>query len=487
MHRVFSALEHHAVADPARPAFLKTDGSALTYGQLAAAVADFSAILPAGAQTVALRGIPSFAWVVADLAATLAGKRVVPVPMFFSKEQIGFMLKDAECGLIVDCDLPEDAQRQNGGIPVLRLNDEHFANARPARHLPVYQGGAERVIYTSGTTGRPKGVRHGDRQLDFAVSAIGEAVAATADDRHLSLLPPALLLEQIAGFFLPITVGAQSVLAPGAGIAALTGDIAPMAQTLSSVKPTTTVLVPQLVSALVRLSDASGWCPPTSLRIAAVGGAPIAPSVLDAAEAIGLPVRYGYGLSECCSVVSVDRAANTNHDQGPVRPTGRPLPGTDIRIEDGEIIVRSPGVMIGYLNHPEIGTQEWRTGDLGRIEPDGRVTVLGRKDRRLILSNGRNVSPEWIESHAAGLPWVETATATGHGEPHVTLHLTVRTPDDSWLDATPDSEFAEQLNALFATLPDYARPVRAEISQSRNPDRIRAIPLNLRQPTSNVA
>ncbi|RVU33897.1 hypothetical protein EOI86_22460 [Hwanghaeella grinnelliae] len=487
MHKVFTALAHHAAADPTRPAFLKTDGSTLTYGQLSGAIADFSEKLPLDARTVALRGIPSFAWIVADLAISLTGKRVVPVPMFFSKEQIGFILQDAGCDLIVDCDIPEDAQRQGGGIPIISLRDEQLVRNKTARDLPPYQGGAERVIYTSGTTGRPKGVRHGDRQLDFAVSAIGEAVNATADDRHLSLLPPALLLEQIAGFFLPITVGAQSILAPGAGIAALTGEIAPMAKALSSMNPTTTVLVPQLVSALVRFSDATGWCPPPSLRIAAVGGAPIAPNVLDAADAIGLPVRYGYGLSECCSVVSVDTAANSNRDAGPVPPTGRPLPGIDIRIEDDEIVIRSPGVMIGYLNHPELGIQEWRTGDLGRIEPDGRITVLGRKDRRLILSNGRNVSPEWIESHAMGLPWIEAAKATGHGETHVTLHLTVRAPDDRWLDATPDSEFAGQLNALFATLPDYARPVRAEISLSRNPDRIRTIPLDVHQPTSNVA
>lgn len=487
MHEVFAALVHHADCTPDKPAFRKTDGSCLTYGQLASAVAAFGAALPSDARTVALRGIPSFAWIVADLAASLAGRRVVPIPMFFSREQSAFILQDAGCDLVIDCDLPEDPRRPVPGIRTMRLNDAGIVPAELGLRLPVYGGGAERVIYTSGTTGRPKGVRHGDRQLNFAISAIGDAVAATPQDIHLSVLPPALLLEQIAGFFLPIAAGAQTVLAPGAAIAALTGDIAPMAKALSESSPTTTVLVPQLVSALVRFSDATGWRPPTSLRIAAVGGAPIAPSVLDAADALGLPVRFGYGLSECCSVVSVDGFANTAPDTGPVRPTGRPLPGTEIRIDDGEIVVRSPGVMIGYLNHPEIGTDEWRTGDLGRIEPDGRITVLGRKDRRLILSNGRNVSPEWIESLALGLAWVGNAVAMGHGEPQVTLHLKARLLDEQWLHATPDTEFARQLNAVFADLPDYARPVRVELSPPRASGRVRVIPLGLHRPNTNVA
>ncbi len=487
MHEVFAALVHHADRTPDKPAFHKTDGSRLTYGQLASAVAVFGTAIPRDAGTVALRGIPSFAWIVADLAASLAGRRVVPIPMFFSKEQSAFILQDAQCDLIIDCDLPEDPEKPPRDIRTIRLNDSEVVAAAPDIHLPIYGGGAERIIYTSGTTGRPKGVRHGDRQLNFAISAIGDAVAASPQDIHLSLLPPALLLEQIAGFFLPITAGAQTVMAPDAAIAALTGDIAPMAKALSAANPTTTVLVPQLVSALVRLSDATGWRPPTSLRIAAVGGAPIAPNVLDAADAIGLPVRFGYGLSECCSVVSVDRFKNKAPDTRPVRPAGRPLPGVDIRIDDGEIVVRSPGVMIGYLNQPEIGTDEWRTGDLGRIETDGRVTVLGRKDRRLILSNGRNVSPEWIESLALGLPWVGEAVAKGHGEPHVTLHLKSKLTDEQKLTATPDADVAGQLSGLFANLPDYARPTRAEISSQRTPGRLRVIPIGLHRPNSNVA
>lgn len=468
MHEVFTALARHASGTPDKAAFLKTDGPVLRYGQLAAAVAAFGATLPDDAGTVALLGVPSFAWIVADLAATLAGRRVVPIPMFFSREQTEFILRDAGCDICIDCDLPENPQRATTGIPTIHLYDAEILACTAREPLPAYSGGAERVIYTSGTTGRPKGVRHGDRQMDYAIMAIGDSVAAGAADRHLSLLPPALLLEQIAGYFLPVVVGAESVLAPDASRAALTGDIGPAAQALAATNPTTTVLVPQLVSALVRFSDATGWRPPTSLRIAAVGGAPIAPNVLDAADALGLPVRFGYGLSECCSVVAVDRHASPCPGDGPVRPTGRPLPGTGIRIEDGEIVVRSPGVMIGYLNQPDLGSDEWRTGDLGRIESDGRVTVLGRKDRRLILSNGRNVSPEWIESLALGLPWVAEAEAAGHGEPYVSLCLTARVRDTNWLAATPDAEFAAQLDTLFSTLPDYARPVTAAITAARH-------------------
>lgn len=470
MHKFFTQFRECVQAAADHIAVRRIEGLSFTYAELAAAVDIIHDQIPDTAVTVGLAGLPAASWIAADLAASLRGCRVVPIPFFFSPDQQAHVLNNAAVDIVIACEIPAPSIDLKH-TPIL-LSDE-VLHAAVTKHAKVpdlsYPGGAERVIYTSGTTGAPKGVRHGDRQIDFSLGALEIAAEASPDDRHLSLLPPSLLLEQIAGYFLPLSLGAEIVLASPACLAALSGDIRPTATALSETRPTTTVLVPQQVTGLVQFAETTGWQPPESLRLVAVGGAPIAGETLKKARRLGLPVRFGYGLSECCSVVSVQRGASgLTPSADSIATTGQPLPGTRVELDDGEIVVRSPGVMIGYLGSAPLEDTVWRTGDLGRIDADGSVTVLGRKDRRLTLSNGRNLSPEWLESLALSIVWVGSALAEGMGDdaPHLTVGI--RPWAAEAVAGMASETIADIFTALYAPLPDYARPDRITVTNGES-------------------
>jgi long-subunit acyl-CoA synthetase (AMP-forming) len=168
--------------------------------------------------------------------------------------------------------------------------------------------------------------------------------------------------------------------------------------------------------------------------------------LLRRARAQGLPAFQGYGLTECGSVVAVNRP-------GADRPgsCGRPLPGVEVTIaEDGEIVVRSPSVMDGYLGSPA-KPAEWRTGDLGALDADGYLSVRGRKDSLIVRPSGRNLSPEWLETMLAAEPRIARAAVTqaADGGLFAVLEPTVR-----------GGEREIDVAALLAEAPAYAQPDR---------------------------
>jgi len=162
------------------------------------------------------------------------------------------------------------------------------------------------------------------------------------------------------------------VFCPEARIALAGGPIDPQAEAMAREHPSTSLLVPALLAKWVALLEAHDVRVPDSLRFVAVGGAAPSAALVAAAEARGLPVFEGYGLSECCSVVAMNCP-------GVAVPgtVGRVLDGLTVTIEDGEIFVEGPTVMEGYLNGPT-GPTHWRTGDSGRFQ-DGRRVVEGRR------------------------------------------------------------------------------------------------------------
>lgn len=426
MKPVFDALAGHARTRPDAAAF--SDGQRhLTWAGLADAVTAAADGFRQGSRTVGLR-LSGIDMVVGDLAATLAGCRVVPVPWFFSPAQVSHLLADAGARLVEA--LPAGAP---GALD--------------------YAGGAERVIYTSGTTGRPKGVILGDRQIAASVMGLAQALRPGPDDRYLSVLPQAQLLEQICGVFLPILAGAATVISAKAGASIFTGDGAALARIAAKVAPTVTVLAPRQLTLWVAALRA-GAPAPASLRYVAVGGAPVAPSLLAEARGLGLPVAEGYGLSEACSVVALTPPT------GAAGSAMQPLAGVGIAIENGEIVVSGPTVMQGYLGRdPQAGP--WRTGDLGRIE-DGRLLVLGRRDAMILRQSGRNIAPEWVEAEALADPAIPAAALVLTGDDELVLVAAAAAPVD-----------LAALTARLAMLPAYARPDRLVLADPRGSGLIR--------------
>lgn len=432
MQQVFDALRHHAATRSHEIAF-EDDTTAITWQKLASRVEHLARILDDISGVVAIGLAGGIDYIVADLALTLCAKRQVPLPFFFSTAQNAHVLMDAKVSAVITNN-PE----LFAALPHLRMVDGADV---PADRLDLrpYRGGAERIIYTSGSSGTPKGVVLGDRQLDASVTALSRVIKADTTDTHLSVLPLAQLLEQICGIFLPIVAGAKTVFRFDATKSIFGAPIGPLVAAFEDVRPTTSLLAPAVLGRWVEaLGEARA---PDSLRFVAVGGASSAPSLIHKAVAAGIPVYEGYGLSECCAVVAMNRPGD-NHP-GTVGPV---LEGLNVSLDAGEIVVSGPTVMSGYLNGaptPDV----WRTGDMGHFDED-RLVIDGRKDALLVTGAGRNISPEWVEQRVNADPRI-----VGSG-------LGLRVSDGALVlivVAAAPINLAE-IESHLADLPSYARP-----------------------------
>jgi acyl-CoA synthetase (AMP-forming)/AMP-acid ligase II len=271
------------------------------------------------------------------------------------------------------------------------------------------------------------------------------------------VLPYALFLEAICGIYLQILAGGSFVIASdiveakGSEIGIRLGD------TAAQVKPTTCVMVPQLLQAWTILASVGRVQVPDSLRFVAVGGAAVPEPIATRAWEVGIPVYEGYGLTECCSVVAVNRPGQRR--SGTV---GRPLPGCDLRIaSDGEIIVRSPAVAQGYLGRTDGPTGgEWYTGDLGHLDVDGYLSVTGRKDNLIVTANGRNVTPEWVETMLLADPRIARCVVLPAPDGQLALLIESSTLAAGWFEKAGKTRLLELVESLTTAAPAYARPRR---------------------------
>jgi long-subunit acyl-CoA synthetase (AMP-forming) len=402
-------------------------------------------------------------WIVVDLACQLAAVCVVPLPTFFSAEQLKHVLDSVPVDAVFtdqpDSLSPLCAGRVRpgpelalGGAALLRL--EPVARPAPGSAGPSMDGrhrvlpsGTGKITFTSGSTGRPKGVCLGNRQLLAQASALASA-AGLERPRHLCLLPLSTLLENVAGVYAPLLAGGE-VVVPGLAEIGFEGssslDPHVFLALLSRQCPDSVILTPQMLQLLVTAAG-QGWVPPASLRFVAVGGARVPPSLLEAAQALGIPAFEGYGLSECASVVSLNVP-------GACRPgsCGRPLPHVRVALEDGEIRVTG-NAMLGYVGEPGSWWQaRIATGDLGHLDDDGYLYIDGRRKNLLISSYGRNIAPEWVESEALTAGALAECLVFGDARPYCVALLTPR-------DAAADDEAIQQaIDRCNARLPDYAR------------------------------
>ena len=446
MFEVLAALHQLNKTRPQDSAFTQ-DQRSLSYGVLAERVGGLSHELSTGAHdTIAIFAPNGLEWVIADLSVAFAGKTMVPLPTFFSESQLRHIIENAGVGHIL-ASRETLAQAQALGLPVTEISvDGPTAPLDGAKNRGLE---AQRIIYTSGTTGAPKGVRLGDKQICASAKGLLAASGANTEDRYLSVLPFSLLSEQIAGIALPILAGAPVVIASNAAGAAFQGDTMPLMSAFETAfdgsGATASVLVPGLLDAWVKTMTATNNTAPASLRFVAVGGAPVNQTLAKTAWDLGVPVHEGYGLSECCSVVSVNRPGRRSEGT-----TGLPLPGLNVTLQDGEIVVHGDTVMAGYLGHDNDHENYpggvWRTGDLGEFSSTGALRILGRKDNLIVTQAGRNISPEWVEGLCETSPGVAKCVLTHVVDQGLVL-IVVGTPD-----------VAAILQAQYAQLPDYARP-----------------------------
>lgn len=449
------ALAGHAAQRPESVA-LQGDGSSLTYAQLQERVRRLQDELQAaGIRAAGLLADNGIDWAVADLAALSGDILLVPLPPFFSVQQLQHAIHDSGIEALLT-DQPErvsallgDAARPvpcaaAGGLTLFRLSGSAARTGVPAH--------TAKITYTSGTTGQPKGVCLSRAAMETVAQSLFRASAAVPEDRHLCLLPLSTLLENIGGIYVPLLAGATACVLPLRqvglqGAAAL--DVATMVQALHAQRATSAIMVPQLLHALVA-AVGMGAPAPQALRFVAVGGAPVSPRLLAQAEQLGLPVYEGYGLSECASVVAVN--APGSRKPGSV---GKPLPHVRLRFAaDGEILVGG-AVFEGYLGLAEKPDADgfWPSGDTGYLDGEGYLHLTGRKKNMFITSFGRNVAPEWVERELTVQPAIAQAAVYGEGKPWNAAVIVPRPlPGADMAQAV-----AQAIAAANQTLPDYAR------------------------------
>lgn len=350
------------------------------------------------------------AFVAARDAATAAELVLVPINPRLAPAEIEWIVGHARPrALLVD-----EAHRgaAPGGVPHVELDglDGRAAQGAPAS-LDHARAGAT-LLYTSGTTGRPKGCWRTAAQERARIDELRGSYALSPADTHLIVCP---IAHSAPGIFLRAAraAGARTVIAPRFTPEGFIDDVRRHGASV-------VFLVPTQVHRLLAIEP-----PPRlgSLRAVIVAGAPFPPPQKAAFAAWLGPGRLYefYGSSETGTVSVIGPDEHAAHPGS----VGRPPPGVSVRVHDGEIFVRSPAVMSGYLDEAgdALAQLEQRdghvsVGDLGSIDAGGWITLVDRK-HDTIITGGLNVYPAEVERALAALPGVAGAVVFG-------------VPDDDW-------------------------------------------------------
>jgi long-chain acyl-CoA synthetase len=328
------------------------------------------------------------------------------------------------------------------------------------------------ILYTSGTTSDPKGVvlTHAnllaEREGAFAV------ISVTEDDCILGVLPLFHALAQMANLLLPFSIGARVVFLETVNTTELLRGLAERRVTLFACVPQFFYLIHQRVmqevnrgSAITRTAFGALLAVSGSLRGVGVnlgpvmfgrvhrvlgrdmrflitGGSRFDPVIGRDLYRMGFNILQAYGLTETSGAATLMRPGDAS-----IHSVGPPLPGNEVRIlppdstdedmTDGEVIIRGPIVMAGYFNRPDATADAIRdgwlhTGDLGRLDDDGRLIITGRKKELIVLSSGKNIYPEEIEAHYRQSPFIKEICVLGlarAGEPSAERLDAVVVPD----------------------------------------------------------
>ena len=431
-------------------------------------------------------------WVYADMGIMSIGAVNVPVYSTLTAPEIAYILKDAAAKIVIveNQDHLDKVLAIASTCPALVhivTIDRHLKNADPMcmsmddvqtlgkqststayddylSHLDrISSDHLASVVYTSGTTGEPKGVMltHGNFLAD--VRDILLALPVQESDVALSFLPLAHVFERTTGYYSVIAAGGSIYYAE---------SMDTIAANMLEVRPTVVVSVPRLYEKMqIRIKDSVtgfkkqlflwatrvaqwkghenrgrsvGWGLQIQywiadrlvlrkvrertggrLRFFVSGGAPLSKDVARFFENLGLLIIEGYGLTETSPVVACNRL-----DQYKLGTVGKVLPGQEVRLgEDGELQVKGPIVMRGYLNLPEktaevLDEDGWfHTGDIAEIDTDGFISIVDRKKDLIVLSNGKKVAPQMVEMRLKSDPMIAQAIVCGEGRNYLTALL----------------------------------------------------------------
>ena len=389
--------------------------------------------LPAGSR-IALSGANSPEWAAACVGIRLAGLTASPIDPDISDEELANIVSMLEPAAAV-CDSNLSARFENSVSRIIELESLDLAPGETSFEAkPIGEDQPFSIVFTSGSTSKPKGVMLSERNLLHNVGMlIGTKGLISATDRLLNLLPLHHVYPFTATLLTPLCAGA-TVIYPRS----LKGpDIMEAARTR---RATIIVVVPQVLQAmhgrifstveegtfarqaafklLLKLGSLGidrGFRPGRflirkvhqsfpALRFFSCGGARLDARIHRDLAMLGFRILEAYGLSETAPVVTI------NSLRRPVfGSVGRPAPEVEIRFEqtdpalnEKEVLVRGPNVMMGYWRLPDISEQAFlegwfRTGDLGHLDRQGNLWLSGRSKEVIVLPSGKNIYPEELE------------------------------------------------------------------------------------------
>ena len=407
------------------------------------------------------------------LAGWRLGRTMIPLNYLLSKEDLAFVIEDAEIDTVITVGpmldftgpLPE-------GITEIRLDRMKFSGLPP--RTPRTQLEADQpavLLYTSGTSGRPKGVILTDANLQANIEQVVEWVKFSRHDSMLGVLPQFHTFGLTALTLLPLCLGCQVVY---------TAKFMPkkILELARHHRPTVFIGIPSMYNAL-RLAKSATPDDFSSLRFAVAGGEPLPDAVSDGFhDVFGVRICEGYGMTETAPVANMCLP----HEYRP-HSVGRAVPRLEQRIVaedgsicppgvDGEVRMRGPNVMPGYFKRPDETAAAFddegflRSGDMGRMDEDGYLSITGRIKEMLIIG-GENVFPREIEGVLDRHPSVKSSAVIGQPDPsrgEVPLAF-VELVDDATFDETALRAHCRETLAQYKV----PREIRQVAELPRNP------------------
>ncbi|MGV0791048.1 long-chain fatty acid--CoA ligase [Mycolicibacterium sp. XJ1819] len=475
---------------------------------------------------VGLLSATRYEWPILDLAILAAGARTVPIYETNSAEQVKFVLQDSGAVLVIaETDAhAEKIEQQRDELPglrkVLRIEgaDTPALDALAEAGRSVDVGRLEErlaairaadpatLIYTSGTTGKPKGCQLTHSNLIYEIRGAKDCFPNLLgkNEKMLVFLPLAHVLARaitLAAFANKVTLG-------------FTSDIKNLVPMFAVFKPTLVVSVPRVFEKVYNTahqnahSDGKGRIfeiaantaidyskaldhggPGLLLKAkhalfdrlvygklrAALGGechasisggAPLGARLGHFYRGVGLTIYEGYGLTETSAAITVNRV-----DDLRIGSVGKPLPGNSLRInDDDELLVKGGVVFNGYWNNEEetaaVFSDGWfHTGDLGAIDADGFLTIIGRKKEIIVTAGGKNVAPAILEDQLRAHPLISQAMAVGDEKPFIAALITID-PEafEVWKERTgkdPNASVGD-----LATAPDLVAEIDLAVKEA---------------------
>jgi long-chain acyl-CoA synthetase len=433
---------------------------------------------------VAIMARTRYEWTILDFAIWFAGGSVVPIYETSSAEQIDWILSDSGAvGLIVET--PTHRELAQTVLPVhtkhvWTMTDDVLSVLAKAganisddeidrRRNSLSPDTLATLIYTSGTTGKPKGVSltHGN-----FLSECGNVVQGASD---LFLKPggSTLLFLPVAHVFgRMVQIGA---ITAGLHLAHCSDPVGRLLPDLQSFKPTFVLAVPRIFEKVYNGAeakaeaagkgkifrkaadiaiaysenlDAKKFNPLLSFKhalfdklvfskiratlggaveAAISGGAPLGARLGHFFRGAGVTIYEGYGLTETTAGATLNITGNIR-----VGSVGRPIPGTTIKIaDDGEVLIQGPIVMRGYWQNDQAnsevfeGDRWFKSGDLGRLDEEGFLYIVGRKKELIVTAGGKNVAPAVLEDRLRAHPLVSQCMVVGDNKPFIAALVTI--------------------------------------------------------------